>query len=147
MKRGFVCDQTGQIKHSWFWATDDPPSPYPDNLTLNAGDEVYEDTETSPDDWEAFQRNLGAYYVADGVRIAKPEMSLMLDTDTVPADGETLATISGIPAGTTAIVGDQLLIVDDGMLEMSFDLPGEYEVSLSHPRYLSPNPVPVIHAA
>lgn len=146
MKRGYVCDQTGQIKTSWFWATDDPPSPFPDNLTLATGDTIYEDTQTSEEDWDAFQRNLGAYYMIDGVRVAKPEMVVTLDTDTIPADGVTLATVSGIPAGTTATVYGQSKVVNDGSLALTFDLAGDYEVVLSHPHYLSPNPGVIIHA-
>lgn len=147
IKRGYIRDQAGGIKYAWSWATDDPPSPYPDCLDLDYGDIAVEDSSTSADDWDIFRRNLGDYlYVGDIGFTLKPEMVLTLDTDTIPADGETIATISGIPPGTSAVVGDQSLTVDDGTFEMSFDMPGDYEVMLSHPNYLSPNPPPVIHA-
>lgn len=136
IRRGFVANQTGQIKQAWRWATDDPPSPYPEALTLDPGDVVIEDTETSDDDWQAFQRNLGAYYVIGGVRVPKIPLPITLSPTTIPADGATVATISGIPASTAAQLGTQSVTVADGVLQLTFDLPSDYIVSLSHPLYL-----------
>lgn len=135
--RGYVADQYGQISQSWKWSGGAESCPYPDNLTLAPGDVVIEDTETSREDWDAFQRNLGAYYVADGVLVAKQAMSLTVSPDSIPADGETVATVSGIPVGSQAVVSGQTVTVDDGSMELTFDLPGTYIVSLSHPHYLT----------
>lgn len=144
IKRGYVADQYGQITQAWTWNGGGESCPYPDNLTLAPGDVVIEDTESSADDWESFQRDLGGYYVADGARVAKAAMSLTVSPDSVPADGATVATVSGVPAGSQAIVSGQTVTVDDGALEVSFDLAGTYIVSLSHPHYL-PETV-IIHA-
>jgi hypothetical protein len=137
IQRGYVSDSTGAIIHAWDWHGDPESCPYPDNLVLAEGDTVAEEpAETGCAEWDAFQHNLGAWHVLDGARTPKEALSFSLDTDTVPADGESVATVSGLPVGIRATLGIWSAQVDDGELELTFDLPGTYTFSLSHPQYL-----------
>ncbi len=45
-------------------------------------------------------------------------------------------TISGIPVGTNARVGDDFYIVDDGILEITSDIPETIRITLKHVNYL-----------
>lgn len=144
IKRGFVAGSDGQIKQAWCLDADGTPSPYPDNLTLAPGDVVYEDTASSEEDWQAFSRSLSDYVIIGGQRVPKIPMPVSLSPQSIKANGKAIATISGIPADTQAQFRGQAVIVNDGLLEISIDLPGDYAVSLSHPLYL-PAQV-IIHA-
>jgi len=66
--------------------------------------------------------------------VPRPPMSLTIGSTTVPADSATPCGISGIPAGSEATVrgpnGRAQTVVDDGDLQITFDLAGSYSVTL-----------------
>lgn len=75
----------------------------------------------------------------DPVVIDKPAMNTSLDTATIPADGTTLATITGIPAGATVtIIGLSFWqgVVNDGSVSITADAVGAYNVAIDLFPYL-----------
>ena len=46
-----------------------------------------------------------------------------------------LNTINGLPPGTTATVRGDMLMVDDGVLEIEVNMPATIPVTLNHPLY------------
>ena len=64
----------------------------------------------------------------------RPKMSPQTDKEVVAADGVDVVTISGLPTPCVAEIGEQTVTVEDGVLELTFDTPGDYLVKLSaHP--------------
>lgn len=78
----------------------------------------------SPDYW----------HVVNGAPAIRPRMELQPPPESVLANGEAVATISGIPAGATyRVTGNSLVpeasgAVDDGSLELTFASPGIYTI-------------------
>lgn len=58
------------------------------------------------------------------------------DRQQIPADGNTSAVLSGLPAGTEVIVDGVSFTVDDGDFELVVSTPGAYRVQVRHPRYI-----------
>ena len=74
--------------------------------------------------------------------IPKGTMSLQVNKTAVSADGIDEVVIRGVPAGTGVLVLGSLAgpvegVVDDGVVELVFDAPGNYMVRLFHPHYHS----------
>jgi hypothetical protein len=72
-------------------------------------------------------------YVVGGVIQPRPVMSVLLDVTTVPADGLSEATFTGVPTGAAVTVrgpATDAFTVPDGELVMTFDVPGTYRVSI-----------------
>ena len=81
---------------------------------------------------------------ADGSIRHKHTFTPAIDKFTVQADGSDTVTISGLPIPCSVTVNGQTVTVDDGTLELTFDLPGDYPVKLTADGYI-PLEV-VIHA-
>jgi hypothetical protein len=70
-------------------------------------------------------------YVVGGAVTDKPAMPVSIDKTTVSADGIDLATISGIPVGALCRVASIAeAVVNDGTIELTFDNPGDYEITI-----------------
>lgn len=82
------------------------------------------------------QFNAGRYIDADNVIHERPEMSVIVDKTTIVADGIDMATIIEIPNPSTVTVGEQSVIVGDGVLELTFDAPDDYLVRIESWPYL-----------
>jgi hypothetical protein len=82
------------------------------------------------------QRN----YVTGGVVTPKQEMSAAADKTTIAADGVEVATITGLPipcnVTVAGLISGQVTVLD-GTLELTFDHPGDFQVTAtSDPIYL-----------
>jgi hypothetical protein len=66
----------------------------------------------------------------------RPEMSLTLDKQTIAADAEDMATISGIPAGATVTSSENSAVVDSGSLEFVTDQVGTHTLKFEFFPYL-----------
>jgi hypothetical protein len=69
--------------------------------------------------------------VVDGIITEKTDMGCTPDKMTVMADGVDYVTISNMPVPCTVSVQDETLEVTEGEVELTFDLPGKYEVKVS----------------
>lgn len=67
-------------------------------------------------------------YVSDEAIVDRPEMALTADRCEIAANGVATATITGIPAGAIVSVRGRTVQVMDGVLEVTADRPGRYEV-------------------
>jgi hypothetical protein len=63
-------------------------------------------------------------------------MSLTLDKQTIAADAEDMATISGIPAGATVTSSENSAVVDSGSLEFVTDQVGTHTLKFEFFPYL-----------
>lgn len=59
----------------------------------------------------------------------RPTMAVALDKPSILADGIDRATLSGFPAGATVHVRGATQTVDDGVLEVTSDIDGVFEIS------------------
>lgn len=73
------------------------------------------------------------YYVIDGVPTLRAEVTATLDADTA-APGDTV-TLSGLPQTCTVTVDGVSVAVDDGVLRLTVQTPGDYLVRLDEPPY------------
>lgn len=84
----------------------------------------------------SIEGSLSDYYVFEGQVVTKPVMQLTWDS-TAPADGQTVAAISGIPADTRVscvISGSRFYdTVQDGVLEIATADPQTVTVRFWHP--------------
>ena len=72
-------------------------------------------------------------YVVDGVIHPRPVMPVQFDNATVPADGMSAVTLTGIPTDAMVRVrgpATDAFTVHDGTLEMTFDAPGSYRIGI-----------------
>jgi len=73
-------------------------------------------------------------YFPDGEPVLRPDNPAQLDKTSIVADGVDVATLSGVPVGavvTLSAVGVlERVTVDDGVLEITAELPGDYTVSI-----------------
>jgi hypothetical protein len=72
--------------------------------------------------------------------VAKTPLTYSAPSLTVPADGTTELVISGLPVPASARGPFGKILVEDGSLELTFDTPGSYTVTLSDE---SPRSLPV----
>ncbi len=68
--------------------------------------------------------------------VDKIKFPVSINKTEILADGVDSAVISGIPAGTNARVGDDFYVVNDGILEITSDIPETIRVTLKHINYL-----------
>jgi len=74
-------------------------------------------------------------YVVSGEVVSRPPMPFYIDRDGVAIGG--VATVTMLPVGTVVKVdGQDEVVVDDGVLEFTFDTAGEYQVEMKKFPYL-----------
>ena len=76
---------------------------------------------------------------------ARPEMPAAIDKTEILANGIDVATITGIPVGSSVAIDSEAWAVDDGVFELTVDTPGEYRISISCWPYLDKELI--IHAS
>ena len=116
MKEYTVFDSTGRVLRAGLCAPGDLP------LQARSGEFVLEG-----------QANDVLHYVVDGAVMPRPVMPIMFDNATVPADGASTVTFTGVPAGANARVSGPAIdafTVPDGVVVMTFDAPGAYVVGI-----------------
>lgn len=106
-------------------------------VALPAGDEVQD----IPVGWHSELGNYdGDLYYWDSEILPRPDNPAVADTLTVVANEVDTVTISGIPVGTAVVVNDSQAVtpsydnpvtVNDGVFEVSFDLPDTYSIYLT----------------
>ena len=72
-------------------------------------------------------------YVVDGVIQPRPVMPVLFDNATVPANGVSEVTFTGIPTDAMVMVrgpATDAFTVPDGTLAMTFDAPGTYTIGI-----------------
>ena len=74
-------------------------------------------------------------YVSGGVVFDKASMGVLIST-IAPARGEVVV-LSHIPIGAVANVDGETVVVDDGILEVTFDTGGDYGVRITRFPYLN----------
>lgn len=72
----------------------------------------------------------------DGIKInptvtPRPLMSIVTDRTAIPADGSSVAKITGIPAGATLTLDGDEHTVEDGEVDLTADHVGDYALSFS----------------
>ena len=109
MKTVYFCDSTGKINGC---ATANTPE-----------DEPYAEMGAAPGETIAWVDGppisgdvQASHYFLDGVLTPRPEMSITQSKTTMLADG--VDTITGIPAGSILLLGEQSFEVDDGEAEI-----------------------------
>ena len=109
MKTVYFCDSTGKINGC---ATANTPE-----------DEPYAEMGAAPGETIAWVDGppisgdvQASHYFLDGVLTPRPEMSITQSKTTMLADG--VDTITGIPAGSILLLGEQSFEVDDGDAEI-----------------------------
>lgn len=60
----------------------------------------------------------------------RPRMALTLDKTTILSDGVDRATIVGLPVGATVRLRSLIQTVDDGMIEITSDIDGEFQIEI-----------------
>jgi hypothetical protein len=82
-------------------------------------------------------RNFTHYVDVDrAILRAKLEPPVTLDRTEIAADGEDAAVLTDIPAGSVVRI-DGRPVEHDGPLELIATLPGEHQIEITHPRYLT----------
>jgi hypothetical protein len=76
-------------------------------------------------------------YITQGELTDKPMMPIVIDKLNCLADGVELITVTGIPVGASITLGDLSAIAEDDSLELSFDIPGSYPLSIQRWPYVS----------
>jgi hypothetical protein len=76
------------------------------------------------------------YYMRNGTPTLRPELPATIDRTNLTADGIDTATITNLPNPSTVTVNRQSVTVEDGTLELTFDLPGSYVVKVESFPYL-----------
>ena len=60
-----------------------------------------------------------SWYFVDGILTARPDMGCQLDKSAIVADGQDVATLSGVPVGANVRFGNQSTVADDSsMIEL-----------------------------
>lgn len=75
-----------------------------------------------------------AHYVSGGAVLDRPAMQLVLSVDTVPADGVSEVSLSGVPAGAAVKVLGPVQnsgVADGSAITLTFAIRGDYEILLS----------------
>lgn len=86
-------------------------------------------------------------YVIDGALVDRPTMDVALGTDTVPADGATPVTLTGLPSPVDVTIAGPVadsFECTGGTLALTFVQPGNYTVKFSRFPYIDAEVV--IHA-
>jgi hypothetical protein len=88
--------------------------------------------------------NLNRYEFRDQMFISEtgdvlPRQTIepMVSKSTVIADGTDVVAITNLPTPCTVFVSGIAEVVDDGALEMTFDLAGDYLIIITSPRYIT----------
>lgn len=85
------------------------------------------------------------HYAVAGEAVERPEMPITVDKTDIASDDIDTATLTGIPAGTKAVIPDVgTVLIDDGELQFTTDVVGNSVIRLSCFPYLRKNVV--IHA-
>ncbi|MCX5518438.1 hypothetical protein OSH10_08320 [Kaistia defluvii] len=69
-------------------------------------------------------------YVVEGQLVPRPVADIRIDRIEIPADKRSKVKITGLPVPCVVQIDDQALTVDDGMLELTAEMPAAYWVSL-----------------
>ena len=72
-------------------------------------------------------------YVVDGAIVQRPPMPVLVSATTVPANGVSVVSFTGIPAGALMRVNGparDAFTVDDGVADLTFDAPGTYQIDI-----------------
>ena len=76
-------------------------------------------------------------YIQDGEVVSRPDPLVIINNSNTSADGVTPCVLSNIPSGSVAKVGGNTVgVIYDGVLELTFDEPGDYIVHLELFPYL-----------
>lgn len=75
------------------------------------------------------------WYVVAGALAPRQPFPGAWDRTTIVANGSDVATLSGVPAGLQMRVAADVLVINDGILEVSAALVGRYTVEILDPRY------------
>lgn len=73
------------------------------------------------------------YYVLDGAVVPRPSMGIEVSATTVPADGVSEVTLSGVPAGALVRIAGPVKNegqTEGGPITLTFAIPGVYEILL-----------------
>jgi hypothetical protein len=70
------------------------------------------------------------YYFENDQLTPRPINTISIDKTTMTADGVDVATISNLPNPSRVKVNNQIITIEDGLLELTFDLPGTYKVQV-----------------
>jgi len=76
------------------------------------------------------------FYVVNGSSSERPLIQASLNTDQILANRIDTITLALLPIPCTVTVANTVYEVDDGELEISFDTPGEYIITVSSFPYL-----------
>jgi hypothetical protein len=85
---------------------------------------------------EAADDQLHYYDIATAQRMDRPPMQAALSASTVPADGVSEVSLTGLPIPCVVRVEQTTYHVPDGRLDISFDLPGRYVLRVEAFPYL-----------
>lgn len=77
------------------------------------------------------------YINANDEILPRREIPIVVSPDTVPADGTTVMSVSGVPAGASITVHQTSATADGSPIELTFDTPGEYAIEVIAPEYLT----------
>ena len=109
MKTVYFCDSTGKI-NGCTTANTPEDEPYAEMGAAPGETIAWVDGPPISGDVQA------SHYFLDGVLTPRPEMSITQSKTTMLADG--VDTITGIPAGSILLLGEQSFEVDDGEAEI-----------------------------
>ena len=109
MKTVYFCDSTGKISGCATSNTEED-EPYAEMSRADGESLAWEDGPPISGDVQA------SHYFLDGDLTPRPEMSITQSKTTMLADG--VDTITGIPAGSILLLGEQSFEVDDGEAEI-----------------------------
>lgn len=87
-----------------------------------------------------------AYYVHPQTQIPTPRplLELTVDKTRVVCNGSDVATVSGLPIPCLTKINGEEIWVDDGSLELTFELAGVYRIELDPPWPYRPATVEII---
>jgi hypothetical protein len=82
-----------------------------------------------------FDVNPETQYILDGEVGMRAALTATWNAETVPADGSEIV-LSGLPVPCTVYIDEEAVLVDDGSLEFSAGVPGEYNVRVNEAAFL-----------
>lgn len=79
--------------------------------------------------------DLEANYVVDGQIVNKPEMGIVVNKGSIIADGVDVWSATNVPMNAFfQLEPNNFQVIGDGVIELTFDEPGDYEVTIEcHP--------------
>jgi len=75
--------------------------------------------------------------LATGALMTKDPMPVTVIKSSIVADGEDAAVLDNVPAGTRVLIGGDMQVCDDGIVEFTTTGPGQYAIALYHAHYLT----------